>query len=161
MMRRAPAEMAAKIAILLRGMQRLRTFIAALGGTGVPPLNYALVSLAITASCPAPIEAHDIYMKLVDSAGESCCSEHDCRPAHYRISAAGVEMLVGEEWIVVPDETIQYRTLEGDTGETPGGHWCGTRLRTIMTFCAVVPPSSASQIRAEGNPKQKPRLSTR
>ena len=23
------------------------------------------------------------------------------------------------------DDTIQYRTLEGDTGETAGGHWCG------------------------------------
>jgi hypothetical protein len=141
---------------------RRREFIAGLGGTAVRPLNYALVSLAITASWPAPIEAHDIYMKLVDSAGESCCSEHDCRPARYRMTAAGVEMLVGEEWIVVPNETIQYRTLEGDTGETAGGHWCGsTRLRTILTFCAVLPPSSASSIRAESNPKQKPPLSPR
>ena len=64
--------------------------------------------------------------------------------------------LVSLEWIVVPDETIQYRALEGDTGETAGGHWCSsTRLRTIMTFCAVLPPSSASSIKAESNPKQQ------
>ena len=145
---------------------RLRAFIAALGGATVWALNCALVSLAITASWPAPIEAHDIYTTLTDRAGESCCHERDCRPAPYRRTAAGVEMLVGEEWIVVPDETIQYRTLEGDTGETAGGHWCGsTRLRTIMTFCAVLPPSSASSIKAESNPKQQshshPRLPTR
>ena len=38
-----------------------RAFIAALGGATVWPLKCALVSLAITASWPAPIEAHDIY----------------------------------------------------------------------------------------------------
>ena len=96
---------------------RRRAFIAALGGATVWALNCALVSLAITASWPAPIEAHDIYTTLTDRAGESCCHERYCRPAPYRRTAAGVEMLVGEEWIVVPDETIQYRTLEGDTGE--------------------------------------------
>jgi hypothetical protein len=125
-------------------------------------LNYALVSLVIIASWPAPVEAHDIYTTLTDNAGESCCHERDCRPAHYRRTAAGVEMLVDEEWIVVPDETIQHRALEGDTGETAGGHWCGTtRLRTIMTFCAVLPPSSASSIKPESNMKQKPPLSQR
>jgi hypothetical protein len=108
------------------------------------------VSLAITASWPTPIEAHDIYMKLVDSAGESCCSEHDCRPAHYRMTAAGVEMPVGEEWIVIPNVTIQYRTLEGDTGETAGGHWCGSTKLATLTYCAVLPPSSASSIKADG-----------
>ena len=75
-------------------------------------LNYALVSLVIIASWPAPVEARDIYTTLTDNAGESC-HERDCRPAHYRRTAAGVEMLVGEEWTAVPDETIQYRALEG------------------------------------------------
>ena len=42
------------------------------------------------------------------------------RPAHYRIIAAGVKMLVGGKWIVLPNETIQYRTLASDTGETAG-----------------------------------------
>jgi hypothetical protein len=37
-------------------------------------------------------------------------------------TAAGVEMLVDGRWIVVPDDTIQYRALDGDNGETAGGH---------------------------------------
>ena len=107
---------------MLIGRTNRREFIAALGGAAAWPLNCAVVSLAITASWPASIEAHDIYTTLTDTAGESCCHKRDCRPAHYRRTAAGVEMLVGEEWIAVPDETIQYRALEGDTGETAGGH---------------------------------------
>ena len=100
-------------------------------------LNYALVSLVIIASWPAPVEARDIYTTLTDNAGESC-HERDCRPAHYRRTAAGVEMLVGEEWTAVPDETIQYRALEGGrNGRRPLG--VTTRLRTIITFCAVLP----------------------
>ena len=126
MMRRAPAEMAAKTAILLRGMQRRRTFFTALGCVEARPLVYALVSLAIAGSWPAPSEAHDIYTHLVDSSLEPCCSEHDCRPASYRVTAGGVKMLVEGKWIVVPQQKIQYRTLEGDTGETAGGHWCGS-----------------------------------
>jgi hypothetical protein len=31
-------------------------------------------------------------------------------------------MRVGETWIVVPRETVQHRALDGDTGETNGGH---------------------------------------
>src|SRR5262245_24010317 len=68
-------------------------------------------------------QAHDIYRSLVDSSGESCCNQRDCRPARYRVTAAGVEMLVDGSWLVVPEDTIQYRALEGDTGETAGGHW--------------------------------------
>ena len=37
-------------------------------------LNYALVSLVIIASWPAPVEARDIYTTLTDNAGESCHS---------------------------------------------------------------------------------------
>ena len=43
----------------------------------------------------------------------------------YRVTPAGVQMLVDGEWIAVPDHVIQYRALPGDTGETAGGHWCG------------------------------------
>ena len=46
----------------------------------------------------------------------------DRRPAHYRKAVAGVKVLVGGEWIVVPEDTIQYRTLERDPGATAAGH---------------------------------------
>ncbi len=87
-------------------------FIAILGRAPAAWPLAALVLLAITASWPAPIEAHDIYTTLKDRFGGSCCNEHDCRPAHYRITAAGVQMLVREKWIVVPDETIQHPAAE-------------------------------------------------
>jgi hypothetical protein len=132
-----------------------REFITMLGGAAQGwPLAYTLILLAITANWSAPIEAHDIYTTLRDRVGGSCCSEHDCRPAHYRITAAGVKMLVGGEWIVVPNETIQYRTLEGDTGETAGGHWCGTTNFGTLTHCAILPPSSASSMKTGSNPNQ-------
>jgi hypothetical protein len=71
-------------------------------------------------------EGHDIYSGLMDRLGESsCCNEMDCRPAHYRVTSAGVEMLLDDEWVRVPNDVIQYRSLAGDTGETRGGHWCG------------------------------------
>src|SRR5262245_26614989 len=98
-----------------------------------------------------PTQAHDIYTALKDRFGESCCNDHDCRPARYRIIEGGVEMLVGDRWIVVPGDTIQYRTLEGDTGETVGGHWCG-KSEYAVTYCAVLPPSSASS--TSGDPRQ-------
>jgi hypothetical protein len=117
----------------------------------------ASVLLAITASWPAPLEAHDIYTVLKDRFGGSCCSEHDCRPAHYRITPAGVQMRVSGEWIVVPGETIQYRTVEGDTGETAGGHWCGYKSVTeSVTRCAILPPSSASSTQVKSGRISRP-----
>jgi len=82
---------------------------------------------------------------------------------HYRITTAGVEMLLDDEWIGVPNEVIQYRSLDGDTGETHGGHWCGVtnwkeqdqvpgfeyalppnhpglHLSRFFTRCAMLPP---------------------
>src|SRR5262249_62187291 len=59
------------------------------------------------------------------NGSQSCCDDRDCRPAHYRVTSAGVEMLLDDEWVGVPNDVIQYRSLDGDTGETRGGHWCG------------------------------------
>jgi hypothetical protein len=94
-----------------------------------------------------PAEAHDIYSQLKDRWGNSCCDEKDCRPAHYRVTPAGVQMLVDGGWIAVPDDTIQYRALLGDTGETAGGHWCGV-IRSghgdrviYSTHCVILPPN--------------------
>jgi hypothetical protein len=56
-------------------------------------------------------------------------------------------MFVEGEWITVPDATIQYRALPGDTGETDGGHWCGRFengpgfMRGYATYCAILPPT--------------------
>ena len=96
-----------------------------------------------------PAQAHDIYSHLTDQEGGSCCGERDCRPAPYRMTAGGVKMFVDGEWIAVPDDTIQYRALLGDTGETGGGHWCGFTVTlpseedlepVDRTHCAILPP---------------------
>jgi hypothetical protein len=116
-----------------------REFISGAGGPAVPPILVAFVLL-----WPSTAFTHDIYGTLQDGHGVSCCGGHDCRPAHYRITANSVKMLVDGRWIVVPNETIQYRTLSGDTGETGGGHWCGVTADFVsVTFCAILPPSSA------------------
>ena len=112
----------------------------------------AFVVAVLVTNLPLPIQAHDIYSHLRDEVGASCCDDQDCRPALYRVSASGVQKLVDQRWIDVPDERIQYRALLGDTGETGGGHWCGSTYKpdfgnptTVdMTKCAVLPPQSAS-----------------
>ncbi|OLB71933.1 MAG: hypothetical protein AUI16_22045 [Alphaproteobacteria bacterium 13_2_20CM_2_64_7] len=123
-----------------------------------------MTMIAILILAVACAEGHDIYSGLKDHRGEaSCCDERDCRPAHYRITPAGVEMLLDDEWVRVPDSVVQYRRLDGDTGETGGGHWCGVtnwkqqdqvrafeypphphhpglHLSRFLTRCAILPP---------------------
>jgi hypothetical protein len=61
-------------------------------------------------------------------------------------------MLIGGQWIVVPNDTIQYRALDGDTGETAGGHWCGlSGGHVTVTYCAILPPSSAYSTQVESS----------
>jgi hypothetical protein len=107
--------------------------------------SLCFVLLIVLVSWFSQADAHDIYMTLKNRAGMSCCNDRECRPAVYRFTPAGVQMLVDGEWIVVPPETIQYRTLEGDGGETAGGHWCGLTNYGVVTYCAILPPSSASR----------------
>ena len=77
-----------------------------------------------------------------EQVGKSCCDNSDCRPAPYRTTSSGVEMLVGKTWVWVPRAMVEYRSLEGDTGETNGGHWCGERYEGgFVTYCAFLPPS--------------------
>jgi hypothetical protein len=112
----------------------------------------ALIAVVLAANLSLPLQAHDIYSHLRDEVGASCCDDQNCRPALYRVSASGVQMLVDQRWIDVPDERIQYRALLGDTGETGGGHWCGSTYKpdfgnpttVYVTKCAVLPPQSAS-----------------
>ena len=129
-----------------------RKFIAALGSAAAYPIIAALI-LPASAIWPSPADAHDIYMSLRDSNGASCCSGRDCHPAHYRTTSAGVEMLVGGHWLLVPNETIQYRTLEGDTGETAGGHWCGV-LDFAVTYCAILPPRASISLGSQSHEQQ-------
>jgi hypothetical protein len=99
--------------------------------------------------------AHDIYTDLVGRDGGSCCNGKDCKPAPYRMTAAGVEMFVDGRWVLVPEDVIQYRTLPGDTGETAGGHWYGLE-NYDATYCAILPPSAAFLVENE----KKPTLAT-
>lgn len=109
------------------------------------PAKCALAHLALLASWPAPLQAHDIYTGVRDRYGVTCCDERDCRPTPYRMTPAGVEMLVDGRWMVVPDYAIQYRTLPGDSGETAGGHWCGFyQGGRIVTHCVILPPNSSA-----------------
>ena len=108
------------------------------------PTRCVLVFLALLASWSVPLQAHDIYTGLKDRNGVSCCHDQDCRPAPYRTTPAGIEMLVDGNWITVPGDTIQYRMLQGDTGETGGAHWCGwTTNWGAETLCTILPPDSA------------------
>jgi hypothetical protein len=59
----------------------------------------SVLTLASATGWSAPTDAHDIYMALKNRFGQSCCNEGDCRPAHYRTTANGVQMLVdGDGW---------------------------------------------------------------
>ena len=113
-------------------------------------LKLELFTAICLISFEPPTEAHDIYSPLKDRWGNSCCSDQDCRPVPYRVTPAGVQMLVHGNWIAVPDHVIQYRALPGDTGETGGGHWCG-EIRLLQdetvrysTLCAILPPNRAA-----------------
>jgi hypothetical protein len=110
-------------------------------------LKLGLFAILLFVGFELPTEAHDIYSPLKDSGGKSCCDDGDCRPAPYRVTSTGVQMLVEGEWIAVPNGAIQYRALLGDTGETDGGHWCGRSQSGLgqkmdhATYCAVLPPN--------------------
>jgi hypothetical protein len=113
-------------------------------------LKLDLCAAIVLISFEPPAEAHDIYSHLKDRLGNSCCNEQDCRPAPYRVTPAGVLMLVNGSWITVPDYRVQYRALPGDTGETAGGHWCGDTSYMVgygmdySTYCAILPPNAAA-----------------
>src|SRR6516165_8087176 len=73
-----------------------------------------IAMLVFTAACA---EAHDIYSELMGRLGESCCNETDCRPANYRVTAAGVEMLLDGEWVHLhPLRDPAARALLNKTG---------------------------------------------
>jgi hypothetical protein len=79
-------------------------------------LRSALASLVL-ANGLAQTQAHNIYTGLYGKYGTACCDNSDCRPARYRKTPAGVQMLVDREWISVRLDAIQYRLLMGDTGD--------------------------------------------
>ena len=49
-------------------------------------------------------------------------------------------MLLYGSWVTIPSDKLEYRLLDGDVGETSGGHWCGDYNRGsgwtfIKTHC--------------------------
>ena len=70
-------------------------------------LKLELLAAICLISFEPSTEAHDIYSPLKDRWGNSCCSDQDCRPVPYRVTPAGVQMLVHGNWIAVPDHVIQ------------------------------------------------------
>ena len=95
----------------------------------------------------APAHGHDIYANVKSKFGFSCCNGQDCRPAPYRATASGIEMLIDGRWLPLHAEDIQYRAIPGDRGETQGGHWCGRYVelaRGLVTYCAFLPPHAAA-----------------
>jgi hypothetical protein len=108
----------------------------------VPQVISALLAFLLLSDAA---RAHDIYTHLKSRSGKSCCDNSDCRPAPYRITSSGVEMQVGKTWVLVPRAMVEHRSLEGDTGETNGGHWCGERYEGgFVTYCAFLPPTLAA-----------------
>jgi hypothetical protein len=123
-------------------------------------LKLDLCAIILFGSLQPAAEAHDIYSHLTDSRGLKCCDDHDCRPALYRVTAAGIDMFVYGRWVAVPDDKIQYRSLPGDTGETGGGHWCGLAYQqrngrlVHITQCAILPPSTTELSRRSFDPDE-------
>ena len=75
-------------------------------------LMRTLMMITILILAAARAEGHDIYTGLMDRSGEtSCCDETDCHPAHYRITSAGVDMLVDDEWVRVPNNIRAPRKI--------------------------------------------------
>ena len=105
----------------------------------------SLISIALVAMLPTVTHAHDIYSKLTNKSGKSCCDNQHCRPAPYRIDRSGaVEMFVDQQWLAIPSDAVEYRSLDGDTGETNGAHWCGGEMGDFgmtHTYCAFLPPN--------------------
>jgi hypothetical protein len=103
----------------------------------------------VLAASATPVSAHDIYSHLRNKRGVSCCDDGDCRPAHYRVKAGGVQMLIDGSWFPIAEDLVEYRSLDGDMGDTNGGHWCGKHQRGrgwtyIRTYCAFLPPKLTS-----------------
>jgi hypothetical protein len=114
------------------------------------PRKPFLLAIILLVGFAPPAKPHDIYSGLKDTWGNSCCNNKDCRPAPFRVTPSGVQMFIDGAWIDVPNYTIEYRTLAGDSGETGGGHWCGRVYQKVdnslfhVTQCAVLPLSAAA-----------------
>ena len=110
-------------------------------------LKSCLPVIALVAMWAMPTDAHEIYGGLKNKQGNACCDGSDCRPAAYRVKGGGVQMLIENIWFPIPSDMVEYRSVEGDMGETNGGHWCGTYLSStiwryhyVRTYCAFLPP---------------------
>jgi hypothetical protein len=62
--------------------------------------------------------------------------------ADRRVGEAFLELtakMLSDPVALVPRAMVEYRSLEGDTGETNGGHWCGESYEGgFVTYCLVL-----------------------
>ena len=103
-----------------------------------------LVLLTLIALTTTPLYAHDIYSGLTTKRGASCCDDHDCRPAHYRMTSAGVEMLVLGKWL--PSENTRSNIAR----------WRATQEKQVALIGAVKEAPPPGLVPASNPTKEAP-----
>jgi len=87
----------------------------------------ALLSAVLVLGFSPAIQAHDIYLDLVDRSGQKCCNDGDCRRVGHRYSAGtGHEIEIEDQWVRVdPEKILPLSSPDGLT------HACFSRYRWI------------------------------
>ena len=82
-------------------------------------------------------------------------------PRHIELPDREPSKCIDQKWLAIPPDSIEYRALNGDTGETNGGHWCGAEagdwgcdlhLLRVPAFKFGVPNSPFWQSRSQVTP---------
>ena len=79
-------------------------------------MKAAILALVLLAG---PAAAHEWYVGLINSEGQSCCGGADCRPVEVgqsRIAGDRIEIfdIASKQWLPVPDKAILTRQMAAD-----------------------------------------------